>query len=667
MKPIRNLLVANRGEIACRIIKSASAAGIRTIAIYSDADRDARHLRLADDAYRIGPAQPTESYLNIESIIKLAQELGVDAIHPGYGFLSENPVFAKACEDSSIIFVGPSAASMQVLGNKSAVRRLAITLGIPVRPGYEGDDQDDESFALQAERLGYPLMIKAAAGGGGRGMRAVDDQAQLLPALHAARAEAKNAFGSDQLLLEAFISKARHIEIQIIADHHGNVLSLYERDCSTQRRHQKILEEAPAVGLSAETRQAMSEAAVRLAKAVEYRSAGTVEFLLTADGSFSLLEMNTRLQVEHPVTEAITGIDLVALQLQIAQGQRLKLRQADIHLSGHAIEARLCAEDPDDHCLPQSGPVIDCRWPELDGVRIDHDIIAGVDVPAHYDSMMAKLIAWGEDREQARQRLRRALEHIKLLGPLSNRTLLIEALDQPVFCQGGEHDIAWLEAWMPNRKRVEAPESWFFSIAACILYRTGFAHGSLAGFQSSGKLADGGSLLSQVLELHAQRQDRRLRIEVRSASSNCWFMSIGEAKAPSWQRVLLTVRDDGLYCLEVAGRRIDMLCRSDGRCWQVDAMGFADSVALVMSDANKKSESANGIISIRSRMHGRVLSLAMSPGDIVSQYQTILHIEAMKIQHHIDAPQAGRIIDVAVQDQQQVAAGQVLVKIDTNC
>lgn len=665
MRQIKSLLVANRGEIACRIIQSASSAGIKTVAIYSDADHASRHINLADEAYRIGPAEPSQSYLHIDAIIKLAKELAVDAIHPGYGFLSENPTFALACEEASIIFVGPSAASMQALGNKSAARRLAIELGIPVRPGYEGDAQDDESFLVHAQRIGYPLMIKAAAGGGGRGMRAVEHPAQLLPALHAARAEAQSAFGHDQLLLEALVTKARHIEIQIIADRHGQVLSLYERDCSSQRRHQKILEEAPATGLSDQVRQAMSKAAVRLAKAVAYQGAGTVEFLLAPDGSFSLLEMNTRLQVEHPVTEAITGIDIIALQLQVAEGQALGLRQEDIRIKGHAIEARLCAEDPDEQCLPQSGPLIDCRWPQLEAVRIDHGLLAGVDMPAHYDSMMAKVIAWGKDRSQARLRLQRALASIKMLGPITNRALLIDALDHAAFSHDHMHDIGWLERWMPSRQRAQPEQRWFFAAASCILHHLGVAHGELAGFQSTGRHLDGGSVIRQSLQLHAQRTDRGFGVDVRSAGRLAWLMRSDQDPQAPWHHVRLDDPQEGLYRLVIDNQRIDMLCIRRAGYWHIDTLGLSDSVKLGSPMGRSQASQQQGIRQLRSRMHGRVLGLAVKTGDFVEKGQLLLQIEAMKMQHHIDAPQAGRVLEIHIQDQQQVASGQHLLSIES--
>ncbi|MFZ9492738.1 MAG: acetyl/propionyl/methylcrotonyl-CoA carboxylase subunit alpha [Burkholderiaceae bacterium] len=664
MRPIKSLLIANRGEIACRIIHSASSAGIKTIAIYSDADQAARHTRLADEAYRIGPAEPSESYLHIDAIIQLAKRLGVDAIHPGYGFLSENPRFAKACEEAAILFVGPSAASMQALGNKSAARRLAIELGIPVRPGYEGDAQDDDTFLAQAQRIGYPLMIKAAAGGGGRGMRAVDHQEQLLPALYAARAEAQAAFANDQLLLEAFVRDARHIEIQIIADQHGKVLSLFERDCSSQRRHQKILEEAPATRLSDQTRQAMSDAAIRLARAVAYQGAGTVEFLLAADGSFSLLEMNTRLQVEHPVTEAITGIDLVALQLQVAQGQAIALRQEDIRIKGHAIEARLCAEDPDEQCLPQSGPLIDYRWPQLEAVRIDHGLLAGVDMPPHYDSLMAKVIAWGEDRSQARLRLKRALGKMKLLGPVTNRALLIDALDQAPFCGDRMHDIGWLERWMPSRKRAQPEQQWFFAAASCILHYLGIAHGELAGFQSTGHHSDGGAIMRHSLLLHAEGTDCQVTVSLRPAGRMAWLMKSDQDEEKAWHHVQLDEPQQGLYRLEIDRQSIDVLSIRHANSWYIDTLGVSDRVKLATPIGRSQTSHQNGITQLRSRMHGRVISLEVNPGDWVEKGQLLLQIEAMKIQHHIDAPQAGRVLEIHVQDQHQVAAGQHLLSIE---
>ncbi|MCC7122972.1 MAG: ATP-grasp domain-containing protein, partial [Gammaproteobacteria bacterium] len=390
------LLVANRGEIACRILRSARALGLRTVAVYSEADREARHVALADVAVAIGPAPARDSYLSIERLLAACAASGAQAVHPGYGFLSENPAFARACEEAGLVFVGPPADAITRLGNKRAARRLAERVGVPCLVGYDGDDQSAAALSREATRLGAPLMIKAAAGGGGRGMRRVDELSEFDAACETARREAAAACGSGELLLERLVHRARHVEVQVLADRFGHCIHLGERDCSTQRRHQKLVEEAPAPGVTASLRAALGEAAVKLALAAGYVGAGTVEFLLDPEGRFHFLEVNTRLQVEHPVTEAITGLDLVELQLRIARSESLPLRQEDVRFEGHAIEARLCAEDAFDAFRPQAGPILAWRLPEgSPGVRVDHGLAAHAEVSRHYDSMIAKLIAVG--------------------------------------------------------------------------------------------------------------------------------------------------------------------------------------------------------------------------------------------------------------------------------
>ena len=665
-KLIRRLLIANRGEIACRIMQTAAAMGIQTIAIYSDADARARHALLADEAYRIGPAEAADSYLQIDSIIALAKQQCADAIHPGYGFLSENPLFAQACEDAELVFVGPSAASMRAIGNKSAARQLAISLGIPVRPGYEGDQQSDDVLIAQAHRTGFPLMIKAAAGGGGRGMRAVDHPDQFLRALHAARSEAQAAFGDAQLLLEALISHARHIEVQLLADQTGHVVALGERDCSTQRRHQKIMEEAPAPGLNASTREAMHQAAIRLAKAVGYCGAGTVEFLLAPDACFTFLEMNTRLQVEHPVTEAVTGLDLVALQLGIAQGQPLALGAEDLAVRGHAIEARLCAEDPDTACLPQSGPVIDVEWPKLEAVRVDHGLLAGGDLPVHYDSMMAKIIAWGEDRHQARQRLQRALEQLRFIGPIDNRQLLLEALQQPAWNGESSADTTWLERWMAERPKPVIDDPWFFAAAACMLDTYIRIHGAAAGFQSTGSETDSKAAISSLLQIEAQRSARQVSIRLRSLAQGSWMMAMDHKTAMTWHPVSVVSVAEHRYRISIGQHYALWLCRKVNGYWHIDGMGHQDVLRIQGSGKPSSAQSQAAISHVRSRMHGRITALSVQVGDRVDQGQTLMHIEAMKMQHHIAAPQQGLVADVMVQAGQQVAAGQSLMRIEAS-
>ncbi|WP_372876492.1 acetyl/propionyl/methylcrotonyl-CoA carboxylase subunit alpha, partial [Pseudomonas sp.] len=398
MPAFNKILIANRGEIACRVMRTAQDIGYRTVAVYSEADSDARHVHLADEAVCIGPAQVNQSYLLIDAIIAAAQKTGADAIHPGYGFLSENADFARACEAAGIVFIGPTVEAIHLMGSKRLSKIAMLQAGVPCIPGYEGAEQDDETLSREAERIGFPLMIKASAGGGGRGMRLVHESSELLAQIRTARSEAQNAFGSAELILERAVIQPRHVEIQVFGDAHGNIVYLGERDCSVQRRHQKVVEEAPCPLMTPELRQAMGEAAVKAAASVDYVGAGTVEFLLDRNGEFFFLEMNTRLQVEHPVTELITGQDLVAWQIRTASGQPLPLKQEEIRLTGHAMEVRLYAENSAQNFLPQTGQVL--RWEPalLDGIRIDHGLLEGQVISPFYDPMLAKVIAYGATR-----------------------------------------------------------------------------------------------------------------------------------------------------------------------------------------------------------------------------------------------------------------------------
>jgi geranyl-CoA carboxylase alpha subunit len=430
------ILVANRGEIAWRIMRTAKAMGYRTVAVFSDADRQAPHVAFADETAHIGPSPVGESYLSIERILEAARRSGADAVHPGYGFLSENEAFAAACEKANLVFIGPPPAAIAAMGNKAAAKRRMIEAGVPCVPGYLGADQSDANLETQARKIGLPVMVKAAAGGGGRGMRLVERDADLLDAIRTARTEAESAFGSGELILEKAVVDARHVEIQVFADSHGNVIHLGERDCSVQRRHQKVIEEAPSPAVGPDLRRRMGAAAVAAARAIAYRGAGTVEFLLGADGAFYFLEMNTRLQVEHPVTEMITGQDLVAWQLEVAAGNKLPLTQEQVTFSGHAIEVRLYAEDAYAGFLPQTGRIAVWRPATGPGIRVDHGMKDGLVISPYYDSMIAKVIAHGATREGARARLVQALRETVALGSTTNRHFLIRLLDHPEFAAG---------------------------------------------------------------------------------------------------------------------------------------------------------------------------------------------------------------------------------------
>ena len=433
--PFSKVLIANRGEIALRVMRSARAQGYRTVAVYSTADANARHVMEADQAVCIGEALPDQSYLRIPALIEAALLTGADAIHPGYGFLAEREDFAQACQDAGLVFIGPSAKAILSMGNKAVAKGLMIAAGMPCIPGYHGKNQSEHHLSQEAGRIGYPVMIKAVAGGGGRGMRLVHNAAEFTEHLRSAQSEAKNAFGDATVILERAIVEPRHIEIQIFADRHGNAIHLGERDCSVQRRHQKVIEEAPSPAVSAELRERMGDTAVTAVKAIRYEGAGTLEFLLDQDGNFYFMEMNTRLQVEHPVTEAITGLDLVALQLRVAAGEPLPLSQSDVRFSGHAIEVRLCAEDAEKGFLPQSGVM--SLWQMPPQLRVEHSLSSGADIPPFYDSMIAKLVAHGNNREEALRKLLSGLQDVVALGVKTNQLFLSRCLAHPVFIDGG--------------------------------------------------------------------------------------------------------------------------------------------------------------------------------------------------------------------------------------
>jgi 3-methylcrotonyl-CoA carboxylase alpha subunit len=440
MAPLfRKLLIANRGEIALRVARTCSAMGIPSVAVYSEADRGAPHALACDEALAIGPAEAARSYLNIEALLEAARRSGAEAIHPGYGFLSQNAEFADAVRDAGLVFVGPPGDVHRRMGDKQGARRLMASAGVPVVPGYDGADQQDETLLAEARRIGWPVMIKPSRGGGGKGMRAVRDAAAFGPALEASRREARAAFGADAMVLERFVERPRHVEVQVLADGHGRVLHLFERECSIQRRHQKVVEETPSPALDPRQREALCAAGVAAARAAGYLNAGTVEFLLDPEGRFYFLEMNTRLQVEHAVTEAVTGLDLVRLQIEIAAGRELPFEQGDLDARGHALECRLYAEDPDNDDLPSPGRILLLSPPSGPGVRFDAGVETGSEVSVHYDPLLAKLVTWGRDRAESCQRMSAALRSTAVLGVVTNQARLQAILEHPAFVEGRLH------------------------------------------------------------------------------------------------------------------------------------------------------------------------------------------------------------------------------------
>ena len=649
------VLIANRAEIACRVIRSARAMGLRTVAVYSDADRDARHVQLADTALRLGAGPARDSYLNIERVIDACRRSGAGAVHPGYGFLSENADFARACRNAGgagIVFVGPSPEAIDALGHKASAKQLAERIGVPCLPGYSGAAQDNTTLLREAQRIGAPLMIKASAGGGGRGMRRCDDvgdTAALEQLIESARAEALASFGNGALLLERLVEEARHVEVQVFGDSHGGAVHLGERDCSTQRRNQKILEEAPAPGVSAGLRARMGAAAVQLVREVAYVGAGTVEFLLTPDGAFHFLEMNTRLQVEHPVTEAITGLDLVEWQLRIARGEPLPLAQEQIRWQGHAIEARLCAEDAFNGFAPQAGRVLHWSVPAGEGLRVDHGLVAQPEIPPYYDSMIAKLIAHGDDREQARGRLHLALAGSAVLGLRTNRDYLLQALSAPAFAKP-ELATRWLgEASAAWRSRV--PDARWAAVAATLLlHRRSRVFGPLALFSSSGQR-------DMPLRLAVDDQLFELRVSYRSGEPV--RVGVGELMFD------LEVRsDDGHQAqLIVDGAHDAALCWLQGNKGWLDAGGISAAfVDRSQEPPEVDDPESHGLIA--SRMHGQLVKLAVELGQRVRKGEFMLAIEAMKMEHRIEAPIDGTVVELGASAGAQVAPGKLLIRIE---
>ncbi|MEA2860705.1 MAG: geranyl-CoA carboxylase alpha subunit [Methylobacteriaceae bacterium] len=635
----RKVLIANRSEIACRIIRSARGRGYRTVAVFSEVDADALHVRLADEAVALGAAPAAQSYLSIEKIIAAAQATGADAIHPGYGFLSENPAFAEACADAGLIFIGPSPEAIRVMGDKAEAKRRMIAAGVPCVPGYQDDDQSDARLTQEAARIGFPVMVKAAAGGGGRGMRLVQGADALSAALRTARSEAKNAFGDDRLLLERALIDARHVEIQIFGDSHGNIIHLGERDCSVQRRHQKVVEEAPSPAVNADLRARMGAAAVQAAKAINYVGAGTIEFMLDRNGDFYFLEMNTRLQVEHPVTEMVTGLDLVALQFDVAEGKALPLAQGDVRLDGHAIEVRLYAEDPRQEFLPQTGAILLFEPAAREGTRVDHGLERSGIITPFYDPMLAKIIARGADREAARRLLITALEDTVLLGVTTNKEFLIDVLETDAFVQGGA-TTEFIARHM-NIGPAAPPDFAITAVAATL-----FCDGTGQGWHSS-------HWLQHPVKLQIGETERNFRTARDGA-----FWNVAEGGESAQLRILERTADCLRYEMNGQVRslrfaRVDDTLHLDlgRRVLKIEDRTFAPPAPL---DAT-----ADGIL--RAPMNGSVIAIRVVKGARVTRGEIVAVLEAMKMQHEIVAPADGTVEQVAVQPGAQVATRDPLV------
>ncbi len=651
LTPFRKILIANRGEIALRIMRTARRLGYGVAAVYSDADAGALHVREADEAVRIGEALPAQSYLNIGAILAAAKSVGADAVHPGYGFLAENEDFATACRDAGLVFIGPSPEAIQAMGNKAGAKAIMQAAGVPCVPGYQGADQSDAVMLAEAGKIGFPVMIKAVAGGGGRGMRLVAESAAFPQALRSARSEAQSAFGDAGVILERAILDPRHIEIQVFGDRHGNAIHLGERDCSVQRRHQKLIEEAPSPAVTPELRARMGAVAVNAIKSIGYEGAGTLEFLLDQNGEFYFMEMNTRLQVEHPVTEAITGLDLVELQLRVAGGEPLGLTQGDIKFSGHAIEVRLCSEDAAHDFMPQSGKM--ALWQMPDGLRVEHALQSGMVIPPFYDSMIAKIISHGATRDEARRRLIHGLEQTTAFGVTTNQAFLAACLAHPAFA-AGEATTSFIGRYRDDLLAPRGNTASDAALAALLLYVT---NPNAQGWRSGRSLAATFPVPLRIefdhgiheLEIARERDgsyvasldggEYRFEIDELGGDS-IRFRTSGVTESAKFFR-----EEDRLYILH---RGVPLAVR--------DLTLSAPAAASATGSDGK----------VRAAMNGRVVAVLVKAGERVAAGQPVMTLEAMKMEHVHTAPIAGVISAIDVAEGEQVTTGKVVIEIEAS-
>jgi propionyl-CoA carboxylase alpha chain len=655
MPRIRKVLVANRGEIARRVLRTLRAMGIRSVAVFSDADDRAPHVREADEGVRIGPSPSRQSYLAIDRILDAAAATGADAVHPGYGFLAENAEFAERCEAAGLVFIGPPPAAIRAMGSKIEAKRIMAAAGVPVIPGVSGAGLSDEALAGEARALGFPLLIKASAGGGGKGMRVVQGEADVAKALAAAHREALAAFGDDTLLVERYIERPRHVEIQVFGDTHGTIVHLFERECSIQRRYQKVLEEAPSPGVDAALRARMGAAAVTAARTVGYIGAGTVEFVLAPDGEFYFLEVNTRLQVEHPVTELVTGLDLVRLQIDVAEGRPLGIAQHELRLDGHAIEARLYAEDPARGFLPSTGTVRLWEPPVLPGVRWDDGVEAGSEIGIHYDPMLAKVIARGATRDEAIDRLAGALEQLGVAGVTTNRDLLVAVLRHPAFA-AGDLDTHFIDRHLPAasraRRRDPATERLHAIVAAL--------HGHAT------RQRGGGPLPPSIPTGWRNNRWRPQRVEFALAGETLEVSYVAEPRgrftvdaAGSTSAAIVHDAGPDTIDVEVDGvRRHFQVARTSDAVAVHGPLGTTELVEMPRLPVARRDDVAGGCVA---PMTGIVRAVHVAPGDRVRKGQVLLVLEAMKMEHELAAQGNGVVLEVRVEIGQMVDPDAVLV------
>jgi 3-methylcrotonyl-CoA carboxylase alpha subunit len=662
------ILIANRGEIAVRVARTCRRLGIRTVAVYSEADANAMHVAACDEAHLIGPAPARESYLDAARIVQAAKRSAAQAVHPGYGFLSENAGFAEACASAGLVFIGPSAAAIRAMGSKSAAKALMENAGVPLVPGHHGEAQDLDTLAREAQRIGYPVLIKASAGGGGKGMRVVEKAAQLAAALASAKREAAAAFGDDRVLIEKYLTRPRHIEMQVFADAHGNVVHLFERDCSVQRRHQKVLEEAPAPGMTAARRRQMGAAAVAAARAVGYANAGTVEFIADEAGDFYFMEMNTRLQVEHPVTEMVTGLDLVEWQLRVAAGEPLPLAQEQIAIDGHAIEARIYAEDPMRDFLPAAGRIQRLRAPQVSPhVRVDTGVREGDEIGVHYDPMIAKLVVWDADRDAALRRLRAALAEYQIVGLTTNVQFLLAVASHRAFAQA-HREAGLLDTGLIARHKGELlPEPQAASneiLALAVLAELiRIDEEALALVHASGDpwspwhARDGWRLNEDNHHVFTLRDGEREVAVTAHYRKGGFLLDLPGAQVLARAEA----EPDGRLVADIGGARIHATVVRTGRVLTVFAGGVSHRLELKEFDTVADEEVGG---SLTAPMPGSVVQVLVEAGQRVEKGQALMIIEAMKMEHTIAAPAAGAVAQVLFGRGDQVKEGDMLFQFE---
>ena len=655
MKQFNKILIANRGEIAVRIIRSARELGYATVAVYSDADSNALHVQQADQAVYIGESISSRSYLDIKKIIHAANSSGAGAIHPAYGFLSENEEFALACEKADIVFIGPSADVINLMGSKRQAKNAMISAGVPCIPGYQGSNQKDKQLLEEARQIGFPLMIKASAGGGGRGMRLVSDESEFKNSLQIARSEALSAFGNDELILEKALVDARHVEIQVFADGYGNTIHLGERDCSVQRRHQKVVEEAPSPRVNEDLRARMGSAAVDAAQSCSYVGAGTVEFLLAENGEFYFLEMNTRLQVEHPVTELISGIDLVAWQIMIAAGEKLPIKQDEVNFKGHAIEVRLYAEDPNHEFLPQTGEIVSLGFPENENIRIDSGIYEGQLVSPYYDPLLAKIISFGETREASRRQLIHALRNTVLLGVKNNKRFLCDVLEHQEFAMG-DANTSLIEQHFANYHSQEGHDSKTLTVAAALTYlrvnQSAAYSTDLVAWSNSNATVKHYLLQSEGLdyeiELEIQRQGDSINFKLREENSETTI------------DILSTISGNCVFKHQSVRESAEYIFQEETLFIQIDDEQ-SEFKNVTFSPALNSDVAGTGRIT--APMDGLIVDVLVNEGGKTVKGQTIMVMEAMKMEHQLTTDIDGVVDSVLVKNGDQVKLKQLLASV----